>query len=356
MRNAWILPVFLAVLGCLSVLILRSVAPSLVSRQVIFLLLGGGLFWLASRVAFHQWMLLSPILYSGVVASLVFVKLLGVVTRGAASWIPIGSFHVQPSQLAVFAIALALTRYLTQHKEISWKVLGIALGIAGVPLALILIEPDFGTTVITAAAVASIIWISPVKLSKLGWILMAVGAFSVVSWLFLFKPYQKKRITDFFAGSSTSQVEVNYHARQSMIAVGSGQIWGRGLGQGVQSQLRFLPEKQTDFVFAAFAEEMGMLGAGLLLTLYLVLVGYHAWVFWHARAPGPRYYVAASGAMILTQVGINLGMNMGITPITGITLPFLSYGGSSILSLGLQLGVVYHLARHLPLKSSLYLR
>jgi len=170
----------------------------------------------------------------------------------------------------------------------------------------------------------------------------------------VFEPYQKNRITSFL-GDSSEMTAANYNAQQSLIAVGSGQLMGRGLGHGVQSHLRFLPERQTDFIYASMAEELGFIGSSLVVLMYSALSLFCLYVAIRTENKAGMYFSIAAAAAIAFQSGVNMGMNMGILPITGITLPLLSYGGSSILATCLLLGIVQSLNINLPPKPSMHL-
>jgi rod shape determining protein RodA len=194
-----------------------------------------------------------------------------------------------------------------------------------------------------AAAVSPVlIW---QKIPKKYWQLF-VGVFlalGIIGWTLVLQPYQKARITSFFSGAQADQSGAGYNARQALIAVGSGELWGRGLGHGSQSQLRFLPERQTDFIFASLAEEWGLLGSLLVIGLYGALI---AFLLQEAkRATNSRHalFLTAAAVAFFAQVFVNIGMNIGLLPITGVTLPLVSYGGSSLLATMLLLGVAQQL-------------
>jgi rod shape determining protein RodA len=278
-------------------------------------------------------------------------QVVGVVTRGTHSWIPIGSLHIQPSQLAVALTGLVVAEWAIQQKLSSLRATLVAAVLVFLPGLAILLEPDFGTAMIYFFSMGVVLWFGNIPLRYvLG--VFAAGAFlSIFGWQLL-KPYQKDRITGFLHASEISERTSSavYHSQQSVIAVGSGGVFGRGLGEGIQSHLRFLPERQTDFVFASWAEETGLLGSLLVISLYSGLV---TWLIWLAnKTPNPvaRIYCWTTAGMMTLQSFINIGMNVGLLPITGITLPLISYGGSSILSFCFHLGCVQSIALKLPLE------
>ncbi len=354
MTKQWLLPSILFLLSLISILILRSVAPSLLERQLLFFVLGAGIFWSASRISFHQWQQLSWALYGVLVSSLVITQVIATVTRGTRSWITIGPFHAQPSQLAV-SIAALVAGTLLKEKKLTLKEYLLLLITLGIPVCLILLEPDLGTAVIYMVAVVPALLFNHIpKFFLLSSLLAGIGIL-VISWLFILKPYQKERITSFFAQHKETQ-NASYNAIQSVIAVGSGRLTGRGLGQGTQSQLRFLPERQTDFVFASFAEETGFIGGAVLISLYAGLVILCLLISYQAKSATAQLYAAITAVMFMAQISVNIGMNIGLVPITGITLPFISYGGSSILALSFHLGCLQSIFKELHRQPKLVIR
>lgn len=355
MIKQWLLPGTLFFLALISILILRSVAPALLERQLLFFALGAGIFWVTSRVSFRQWQNVSWYLYASLIGGLILTQLIATVTRGTRSWIEIGPFHMQPSQLAVAVTGLAVGKFLEKRAKLSLlEYLGL-LALIALPAGLIFAEPDLGTTAIFFISLLPAVTLRRVPKLYLAWTFTLGVVAVVVGWMFLLKPYQQARITSFLSQESQTQ-SASYNAIQSVIAVGSGGATGRGLGQGTQSQLRFLPERQTDFVFASFAEETGFIGGALLIGLYAVLVGLCLATANQLDSPGAHLFALVTAVMFLAQIGINIGMNIGLVPITGITLPFVSYGGSSILALSFHLGCIQSLMRQFVPKAKLVIR
>jgi rod shape determining protein RodA len=335
-------------------LILRSVAPSLLERQLLFFVLGGVTFWLTSRISFRQWQTISWPLYGALIGALVLTQLIATVTRGTKSWIEIGPFHAQSSQLAV-AIAALVAGTLIKEKKLTLKEFILLVGVLAFPALLIFLEPDLGTAVIYLLALTPVVFFNRIpKLFLFSSAVVVIGLI-VVSWLFILKPYQKDRITSFLSQEKETQ-DASYNAIQSVIAVGSGRVTGRGLGQGTQSQLRFLPERQTDFVFASFAEETGFIGGVVLVSLYGSLVMVCLLTAYHVKSESAQLYALITAVMFLAQIGVNIGMNIGLVPITGITLPFVSYGGSSILALSFHLGCLQSILNDLRPQAKLIIR
>ena len=349
------LPGIYLVLALISLATLKSIAPELAANQLIFFVLGGLIFFLTSQIKFGNYTRFSILLYLALCAGLLLTLVIGQVTKGSTRWIDVGGvFHIQPSQLAVPVVLLYLSTLITSAKQLSTRLLLQALLTMAIPAGLILIEPDLGTTLIFVTCVGVVIWLAQVQLRHLIWMVgggLLVGA---LGWLMVLKPYQKDRIYSFLGSSSDPQA--SYNSRQAMIAVGSGQTWGRGLGQGIQSHLRFLPERQTDFIYASLAEEVGFIGSAVVILLYLILF-FHLWQLgYHASDLAEKQYLYGILLLFLTQTFINVGMNMGLLPITGVTLPLISYGGSSILSLTASLGIVQSISSYQPKKSTLLIK
>ncbi len=333
----------------LSLTTIRSIVPELLYKQGISFILAFMVFLVAWNLPFELHLSLSKWLYFGLIFLLFFLLLYGKITRGISAWLvlPFG-FKFQPSQLAVPVTALYLSSFFGKERNFTWFLLIKTLFIIALPAILILLEPDFGTVLVFAASMMVFLFFN-----RLNWqqflSLFLLGFLGLLSlWFFVFKDYQKQRLMSFLHLQRTSVVAIKestkesnsaYNARQALIAVGSGKFFGRGIGQGVQSHLRFLPERQTDFIFASFSEEWGFVGAFFLLTLYFLLLFFLLYVAHGIEDFQKRIYLLAIFLMFLVQIFINIGMNLAILPITGITLPFLSYGGSSVISLFFALGV-----------------
>ncbi len=355
MFRRWVLPMLITILALFSLITLRSIAPPLLSKQMSYFLIGGMLFFLTMYIPFEKWHKLGPYLYVALIILLLITQLIGRVTRGATSWIPIGSFHVQPSQLAVVWVGLWLSNLLSHQPINRLSRLVKFILIVGLPAFLIFIQPELGTTVVFLAAMGSLFFLAKTKPIFVILTMTSICLFSLIAWMYLLKPYQKERITSFI-NSQQSSAHASYNAQQSVIAVGSGQWFGRGIGQGVQSHLRFLPERQTDFAFASFAEEVGFLGAFPVIVCYAALIFFLLFVGLKSSNEAEQYFCLLTATMIAVQSGINIGMNMSLLPITGITLPFFSYGGSSILSLCFQLGCIQSILLRYRKSTHLYIK
>lgn len=360
MRKYFLLGI-LFLFAVLSLTTLRSIVPDLLYKQTIAFGLAFLIYFITSQLPFVFHIKISKWLYLLLNLSLLFLLVYGSITRGISAWItlPFG-FKFQPSQLAVPITTLYLINFFEKEKTFSWLLFIQTLLIIALPAILILLEPDFGTVLVFLTALSVFLFFNRLRIKQILLLCLVSILALTVLWFLVFKDYQKNRILGFLHLHQQNNVVVltksesssAYNARQALIAVGSGQFWGRGIGQGVQSHLRFLPERQTDFIFASFAEEWGFVGASFLLTLYFLLLFFLLSLAYKVDNFGEKLYLLALFMMFLIQIFINVGMNLAILPITGITLPFLSYGGSSVISLFFALGIAQSIARNFKKKAN----
>jgi len=271
----------------------------------------------------------------------------GHTSNGAQSWFSFGGFSFQPSDMMKLVVILMLAKYFSRrHVEIdNFKHIFISGLYAFIPFLLVFLQPDFG-----GAMIIFFIWLGMTLISGISkrYLLFVIGIGAIVFvllWGFTFKPYQKARIVNFVQPLSNIHGS-GYNVYQSTIAVGSGQLLGKGVGFGTQSRLKFLPEYQTDFIFAAFAEEWGFIG----VILFFVLLGLIIWRILHIALLGTTNFEILYGiglaVYFMSHFIINIGMNIGIMPVTGITLPFVSYGGSHLLTEFIGLGILMGMNRY----------
>ncbi len=272
--------------------------------------------------------------------------------KGAQSWISFGTVSFEPANLMGLSLILVLAKYFSRrHIEIANIRHIIFSGLyAFLPFVLILIQPNFGSAIIIFLIWLGMISVSGVSKKHLLAIFALIIIFFLISWLFVFKPYQKARIITFIHPLTDVQ-GAGYNALQSQIAVGSGQILGKGVGYGTQSRFSFLPEYQTDFIFAAFAEEWGLGGVALVFLMYSLLI----WRIMANATVGATNFETLFGVgvaiLLMSYFVIHVGMNIGLLPVTGLPLPFMSYGGSHLLTEFIALGILlgmrkYSLAYH----------
>lgn len=281
------------------------------------------------------------------IALLVFLIITGVITRGVQSWIKFSFFSIEPSEFMKLAIILVLAKYFARrHIEIglSRHLIISALYVA-LPMVLVALQPDIGTALVFAAIWGGMIFFSGINAKQLSVLMIAVVILSSLTWVFYLTPNQKSRIITFVAPATDPQ-GAGYHAEQAAIAIGSGEIFGKGFGYGSQSRLKFLPESETDFIFAAFVEEWGLLGALVVFMLFGVLFWRLFVIARNAEGNFPKLVVVGIIIFVLSHFVIHIGMNTSILPITGISFPFMSYGGSLIISLMIAIGIAQSIAIH----------
>lgn len=320
----------------LSIFVLNSIAPSLFPSYFIYVLLALISFWFFSQVGFEIVSLFSIHLYTISILLLILTLIVGRVTHGTIRWIPIGSFTLQPSEFVRPFLLVFFANYLTEYKLTLTRVVK-ALGYLVLPAFLILVQPSLGVFVLTIIGFLGVLLSSNFNKKYVFWGMVAGALFIPVFW-FLMVPYQKQRIMTFIKPAK-DPLGAGYNSLQSTIAAGSGKIFGRGLGRGVQTQLSFLPEKQTDFIFAATSEELGFIGAGLVLLASFIILFRLTIYMEYAVSPAARAYLSGFLLIYLLQILIHAGMNIGFLPVTGLPFPLVSAGGSSLLATMIGLGI-----------------
>ncbi len=303
------------------------------SKQLVWIGVGLTLFFALLSIDYKKTSKYSYVFYFLALFLLVLVLLAGKKIHGSRRWFSLGMFSLQPSEFMKIVYVLALSKYLSFKKEYdSFFDLLVPLILTIIPITLIAKQPDLGTSLILLPMFFTIIFAAGIRLVHL-FSLIGIGMASIpLLWFFILKDYQKGRIFGFLWPAQNSDWGAGYHRMQSLIAVGSGGFFGSGWGSGVQSQLNFIPEQHTDFIFSVIAEEMGFFRACTLLGLYMLFVFCGLGIALKSRDTMGRLIVVGFITMFSTQIFVNIGMTLGISPITGLTLPFMSYGGSSMLS------------------------
>ncbi len=312
-------------------------------KQIIFALAGIILIFLMSLVDYRLWRDFSYWLYGLVVLLLVGVLFFGATVSGTTGWFSFLGINFQPVELAKVVLIIFLAwffsiRGLEIRQAKNFLISALATSLL---FLLIMFQPDFGSAIILVLLWLAMLFFS--KVNKKHLLVTGLGfiVFAIIAWFFIFQPYQKDRIFSFF-NPQADPYNRGYHVRQAMTAVGAGQIFGRGLGFGSQSQLKFIPASETDFIFAVIAEELGFLGVGLILFFWGV-------IFYRliraarsiaAKDDFAAFFILGVSALFFIQIIINIGMNIGIVPVTGISLPFLSYGGSFLVISLILIGMV----------------
>ena len=284
-------------------------------------------------------------LYGGCVLLLIWVLLFGKLVGGSRRWLVLGPISLQPSELAKLAIILALAKYFSKDattRGYTLKELLRPMVLIGIPFSLIVIQPDLGTAgllVLIACAMTVFVKIE----RKSFFILLGSCALIAPSVWFFLKDYQKQRIM-VFLNPDRDPLGAGYHIIQSKIAIGSGYITGKGYLKGTQNALSFLPEEHTDFIFSVLAEEWGFFGSILLVILFIALIFWGLNIAQGCREPFGTILAVGITAMVFWQVIINIGMTMGLMPVVGVPLPFVSYGGSSVLTTSICFGLLLNIS------------
>jgi len=344
----WVLLGFVLVLSVISVLEIKSATVhtkfhGFDHKQLGFLAVGLVLMFLISMIDYHRLIDIVHWAYGISILSLIAVLTVGTKVLGARRWIRVPGGHFQPSEWIKLVLIVAVARYFwgLAGRELTWKDIGKAFALVCIPMLMVLKQPDLGTSLTYLPILACGLFLGGIRFKQAAMIFLVIALLIGGAWKtgkFL-KPYQKARLTSFINPDNDPQGS-GYQIRQSLIAVGSGGIWGKGANKGTQTQGDFLPIPYTDFIFAAFCEEHGFIGAlGVLLLYFLILMRLIQNAQTASDLPG-TYIIMGVVSVIIFQIAVNIGMVVGLMPVTGIPLPLMSYGGSSILFTFLALGIV----------------
>jgi rod shape determining protein RodA len=311
-------------------------------RQMIWFVVGIGAMALFATIDYRVFRDFAPLIYMGtIVVLLAVISPIGSSSRGTQAWFQLGPFQLQPSEFAKLAVILCLPAYVVQFRgEIDWNRIVAILILTAVPIALIYLQPDLGTALVFIAILMGVLLVADARPRHLA-LLTGLGVIAIVTvfQLGVLKEYQLDRLGAFLDPQSDTQRSA-YNLNQSKIAIGAGGFNGKGLFNGTQTNLSYVPEQNTDFIFTVVGEELGFLGSAFLLALFALIV----WRTWRTALLAKDLYgtLLCVGvlSMFVFQVFENVGMTMGIMPITGIPLPFMSYGGSSTLASFAAIGLV----------------
>lgn len=349
----------LAVVGVVNLYSATSVAHGALSdiyiQQVYWLVFGGVLAAGAAVIDYRNFERLGYAAYVLGVVSLVLVFVLGRDIRGSSRWVYIGSFSLQPSEFMKIFLILALAKFVHDDPKSGGRTLRdliVPAVIAAVPIFLVLRQPDLGTAIILFSIFASMMALTRITLGTV--IELIVGAAFVLplSWYFVLKDYQKQRITSFL-NPEANILGANWHAHHARVAIGNGKLTGQGFMRGTQNQFLFVPDQHSDFPFAVFAEDWGFIGAIALIGLYAFIVLWSIRIASMARDRFGAAIAVGVGAMIFWHAFYNIGMVCGLLPVVGITLPLFSYGGSSVLTTLLGIGLLLNVSMRRHQTSSL---
>ena len=350
----WLLVAFIVPIVLAGLVTMKSFTPleattDFFGKQLLWVLISFAVFFIFSFIDFRFLKRTDVLVF--LLLSLSFLLLvltgLGHISHGAKSWFSFGFFSFQPVDLMKLVLVLVLAKYFSRrHVEIrDIKHIFISGFYAFIPLILVLLQPDLGSAMIVLFIWLGMVLVSGISKVHLFLVFMTGLLIFASLWMFVFKPYQKARINNFINPLADIH-KTGYNVFQSTIAVGSGQIVGKGLGFGTQSRLKFLPVPQSDFIFAAFSEEWGFVGSTLILLLYCLVI----WRILYTASLGASNFEILFGLGIaiffMSHIFINVGMNLGIMPVTGIPLPFMSYGGSHLLTEFAGLGILMSMRKY----------
>lgn len=346
-RLDWKMLAALFVIAGASLVTLASTAPDFFLRQ--FLWYGLALVTMVIG-AFVDWRWLGGErwfrfgLYGFALALLIATHLQGTVIRGTTSWLVVGGFQFEPAELMKLALIVLLAHFFARRHLEAWRGRNIVLSLVwvGVPVLLIMLHPDLGSAFIVLTIWLGTFLASGIHVKRfLGGVVLA-GIAAALLWSFALAPYQKGRITGFLF-PERDPLGTSYNVIQSKIAIGSAGFFGKGFGGGTQARLGFLPAAHNDFLFAAFVEEWGAMGASLVLIAYFVFLARILSVGAQARDNYSRFIAIGAASLFLAQFFVNTGSNVGLLPVTGLTFPFFSYGGSSLLTAALLVGIIQNI-------------
>ena len=301
--------------------------------------------WAVANVP-PAWLMRSAVpLYVLGVVLLVAVALFGDISKGARRWLDLGVTRIQPSELLKIAAPLMLAWYFERREGARrWYDFSIAALLLGIPVALILRQPDLGTALLVLAAGGAVIFLAGISWKVIAALFLGAAAAAPILWTLL-HDYQRHRILTLIDPTS-DPLGKGFHIIQSTIAVGSGGLWGKGWMQGTQTHLEFIPERTTDFLFAVYAEEFGLAGNCVLLLLYLLLISRGLVISAQASTEFSRLLAGALTLIFFTYAFVNMGMVSGILPVVGVPLPMMSYGGTAQVTLALGAGMLMSIARN----------
>lgn len=348
----WVLPVVVLVLTFIGLATIYSIDLSrgetlqYFPTQTVALILGCIVMLAASMIHVTVYQSSARLAYIGSLALLAGVLVFGVTIRGTTGWFRFGGFSFQPSEIAKVALILFLAwlihRYGRQFHTPRFLVASAMVML--LPVGLIMLQPDLGSALILGGIWFLFLFFVGVQKRYIALIIGMGALVATVGWMFLFADYQKERLLTFI-DPSRDALGSGYNVTQSIIAIGSGKLFGRGLGFGSQSQLHFLPEAQTDFIFAVIAEELGFVAVLVVFGLYFILLWRLMFLARQAQDDFRAFIVLGIALLFFIQVLINVGATVGLLPVTGVTLPFLSYGGSSLIINFLLIGIAESVAR-----------
>ena len=301
--------------------------------------------WVFAQISPQKLMRFAVPLYVLGVFLLILVFFFGIVVNGSRRWLSIGITRIQPSEILKIAMPLMLAWYFHKHEAaLNLRHYVVSTVLLLIPFALVAKQPDLGTAILIGASGFYVIFFAGLPWKVIAGLITAAAAAAPFAWTML-HDYQRRRILTLI-DPTTDPLGAGYHIIQSTIAIGSGGVFGKGWLAGTQTHLEFIPERHTDFIFAVFSEERGLIGNGILLTLYLLLIGRGLMIATNASTLFSRVLAGSITLSFFTYVFVNMGMVSGILPVVGVPLPFMSYGGTALVTLFLGMGILMSIQSH----------
>jgi rod shape determining protein RodA len=328
-----------------ALLVVSSASAERLGAQFFNMLIALLVMRVAAQISPQKLMYFALPVFVGGLLLLVAVALFGDVSKGARRWLNFGFMRIQPSEIMKIAMPLMLAWYFQRHETyLRLREYVVAALILLLPVALIARQPDLGTAILVLAAGFYVIFLAGLSWKVLAGLVVSAVAMAPLAWSMM-RDYQKSRVLTLL-DPEADPLGKGFHIIQSTIAIGSGGILGKGWGQGTQAQLEFIPERHTDFIFAVLSEEFGLIGSTLLLILYALLIGRGMMIAANAPTLFTRLLAGSITLIFFTYAFVNMGMVSGILPVVGIPLPFVSYGGTSLTTLFLGIGILMSIHKH----------
>lgn len=315
-------------------------------RQAMRMGLSLGVMLIVAQIPPRTYEALAPLLYVVGTLLLVCVLLFGESSKGAQRWLDIGFIRFQPSELLKIAVPLMVARFIGKRSlPPTFQTIVLSLVLMFIPTVLIAKQPDLGTSILIAASGIFVVFLAGISWKIIAAAGVTMGGFLPIMWFFLMKPYQKLRVMTLFNPES-DPLGAGYHIIQSKIAIGSGGLLGKGWLHGTQSQLEFVPERHTDFIFAVIAEEWGLIGSLALLAAYLFVIGRGLYLASNSQTAFGRMMAGSLTLSFFVYIFVNMGMVSGILPVVGVPLPLMSYGGTSMVTIMAGFGMIMSIHTH----------
>ena len=314
--------------------------------RIIQVVLGFTVMLVMAQLSPNFYKRIAPYLFGLGIAMLILVDLIGATSKGAQRWLDLGIVRFQPSEIVKLAVPLMVAVYLGNRPlppKLSETFIAIAMIL--LPTLLVAIQPDLGTAILVIASGLFVVFLAGMSWWLIFAALVGLAGFIPIMWLYLMHDYQRTRVLTLL-DPEKDPLGAGYHILQSKIAIGSGGIWGKGWMQGTQSQLEFLPEPHTDFIFAVMSEEHGMVGFGILIAIYLFIIIRGLMIAVNAQTSFGRILAGATTLIFFVYLFVNIGMVSGILPVVGVPLPLFSYGGTSYVAIMASFGLVMSIHTH----------